>query len=113
MTHLIHQRLLVYISDPAETDYLQRQFPPGTKIELHGGESDRTRPLVIEDLKTVIQLGMKVKDDVLKDITQFELHSRHAEPTVFIGWLESSKHDIRPGCRVSSYSITRAITHFK
>jgi hypothetical protein len=77
-------------ADQADIEDLSRQFPPGTMIEDPSVKSG-TRPLNLEDIKTVIQLGMKVRDEVLKDITQFEIRSRHAEPGVFKPWLESSK----------------------
>jgi hypothetical protein len=77
-------------ADPADIESLSRQFPPGTMIEDPAVKSGM-RPLNIDDIKTVIQLGMKTRDVVLRDVTQFEIRSRHAEPGVFKPWLESSK----------------------
>jgi hypothetical protein len=46
-----------------------------------------------ERLRHVIELGMKgIRDDVLNDITQFELHNRRADASAVAAWLTSSKN---------------------
>ena len=45
-----------------------------------------------EHLRHVIELGMKgIRDNVLDDITQFELHNRRADAGAFSAWLNGAK----------------------
>jgi len=46
-----------------------------------------------ERLRHVIELGMKgIRDEVLNDITQFELHNRRADAGMFSTWLAAEKN---------------------
>ena len=46
-----------------------------------------------ERVKHVIELGMKgIRDDVLKNITQFELQNRHVDAPAFNSWLTSARN---------------------
>jgi hypothetical protein len=43
-------------------------------------------------LKTTIEIGMKgVRDQVLNDITQFQLHNRRADPRPIGDWLVATR----------------------
>jgi hypothetical protein len=64
-------------ADPAAVEELHRQFPQVKQTE---------------NLKNVIQIGMRgLRDAVLKDLSQFELHSRYSEANAFNLWLTSAK----------------------
>lgn len=64
-------------ADPAAVDELYRQFP---------------QPKPFERPRTLIQIGMtKMRDDVLKELSEFELHMRFKEANAFNAWLTSSK----------------------
>jgi hypothetical protein len=66
-------------ADPAALADLSHQFPPQNRTER-----DR--------LKLAIEVAMRgIRDDVLKDISQFELRSRRQEPGIFNSWVASSK----------------------
>ena len=66
-------------ADPAALADLSRQFPPENQTER-----DR--------LKHVIEVAMRgIRDEVLKDLGQFELRSRRQEPGTFNSWVASSK----------------------
>jgi hypothetical protein len=57
---------------------LHRQFPQEKQID---------------NVRTVIQIGMQgLRDAVLKDLGQFELHSRYSEANAFNLWLTSAKN---------------------
>jgi hypothetical protein len=65
-------------TDPAAIEELHRQFPQEKQIE---------------NVRTVIQIGMQgLRDAVLKDLSQFELHSRYSEANAFNLWLTSAKN---------------------
>jgi hypothetical protein len=64
-------------ADPAATEELHRQFPQEKQIE---------------NVMTVIQIGMRgMRDEALKDLSQFELRSRYSGPNAFNSWLTSAK----------------------
>jgi len=64
-------------ADPAAIEQLHRQFPQEK----------------IENIRTLIQIGMKgMRDEVvMKDLAQFELHSRYSGANAFNLWLASAK----------------------
>lgn len=64
-------------ADPAAVEELQRRFP-------------QTKP--IARVSIPIEVGMRaLRDEALKDLTQFELHSRYAEANAFNSWASSAK----------------------
>lgn len=64
-------------ADSTAIEDLHRQFPQEKQID---------------HVRTVIQLGMQgVREDLLKDIAQFELHSRYEDRSAFNSWLVSAK----------------------
>jgi hypothetical protein len=64
-------------ADSGAVDDLRAKFPQETQTER---------------LRHVIELGMKgIRDNVLNDITQFELHNRRGDAAAFSAWLNAAK----------------------
>jgi hypothetical protein len=62
-------------ADPAAVEALHQQFPQQQ----------------IERARTAIQVGMRsMRDDVLMDLAQFEIHERYSRPNALDSWLASA-----------------------
>lgn len=61
----------------------------GSVEDLHGKFPQEAQT---ERVKHVIELGMKgIRDDVINNITQFELHNRRADASAFNSWLTEAR----------------------
>jgi hypothetical protein len=87
-------------ADPTAVDELHQQFPPKNQIEparpsIRVGDAGGVKTVThvsTDAAKVAIEVGMRrVRDDVLKDLIQFELHSRYSGPNAFNSWLTSAK----------------------
>ncbi|HSQ24751.1 MAG TPA: hypothetical protein VLN44_10075, partial [Pyrinomonadaceae bacterium] len=75
----------------SEVAALKREVNPAAAEEIHqkfaglaGSDANR--------LRTAIEIGMKgVQDQVLDDITQFQLRNRRADPKAIHDWLAATK----------------------
>ena len=64
-------------ADPAAIQELQQQFPQEKRIE---------------HIKTAIQVGMHdIRDEVMKDVIEFQMHNRYAKTNAFNSWVISAK----------------------
>jgi len=65
------------VADPAAVEELRQQFPQERPI----GRS-----------KTLIEIGLvQMREDVLKELVEFGIHSRYSDPSAFTTWLTSTK----------------------
>ena len=65
------------VADPAAIGELRQQFPQEKPI----GRS-----------KILIEIGLvQIRDGMLKELVEFEIHGRYSEPTAFTTWLTSTK----------------------
>lgn len=87
-------------ADPAAVAELDKQFPqlkqiePATTTNSAGLRSTRIQVGAAPkgDARTAIEVGMRaMRDDVLKDLTEFEIHKRYSDATAFNSWLTSAK----------------------
>jgi hypothetical protein len=69
---------------------LDLQADAASVEDLHGKFPQEPQT---ERVRHVIELGMKfIRDDVLKSVTEFELHNRRADPGAFSAWLVAEKN---------------------
>jgi hypothetical protein len=84
-------------ADPRAVDELRQQFPSEDQIEparpsIRVGGVRTTTQVSTDGAKVAIEVGMRgIRDEVLKDLIQFELHSRYSGPNAFNSWLTSAR----------------------
>jgi hypothetical protein len=86
-------------ADPAAVEELDKQFPQPKQIEPARtanqagmrGTTIQVGPRAKGDARTAIEVGMRaMRDDVLKDLVQFEIHNRYSDANAFNSWLASA-----------------------
>ncbi len=77
-------------ADSTAVEELQRQFPQPKQVGRAGTSIQvGTRPK--GDARTAIEVGMRaMRDEVLKDLVQFEIHKRHSGTNALDSWLASA-----------------------
>jgi hypothetical protein len=91
-------------ADPAAVEELDKRFPQlkqieraptSTQVDTPGKSGLRTSIQVGTrgkgDARTAIEVGMRaMRDDVLQDLAQFEIHKRYSGPNALDSWLASA-----------------------
>jgi hypothetical protein len=86
-------------ADSSAVDELARQFPQPHVVSQNPPTAGNYRAVVVkptgtgvQQARTAIEVGMRaMRDDVLKDVSQFEIHKRYADANAFSSWLTSSQ----------------------
>ena len=82
-------------ADPAAVEELLQQFPQQKQIQPAGAGASTTiqgaRQIEPAGARTAIEVGMRaMRDDVLKDLVQFEIHKRYSGANALDSWLASA-----------------------
>jgi hypothetical protein len=80
-------------ADPAAVEELLQQFPQQKQIQSAGAGATIQVGRQIEPAgaRTAIEVGMRaMRDDVLKDLVQFEIHKRYSGANALDSWLASA-----------------------
>lgn len=85
-------------ADPTAVEELQRQFPQQKLVAPNISAEGNSRMVVVnpgatqvEPARTAIQVGMRaMRDEVLKDLIQFEIRTRYSGANALDSWLTSA-----------------------
>jgi hypothetical protein len=85
-------------ADPAAVAELRLQFPQPKAVAANPPPAGNSRMVVanprgtpVDHARTAIEVGMRaMRDDVLKDFSQFEIHNRYAGANALDPWLKSA-----------------------
>jgi len=85
-------------ADGSAVEALDKQFPQQKLVPANPPTAGNSHVVVvnprgnqIDHARTAIEVGMRaMRDDVLKDLTQFEIHNRYSRANVLDSWLASA-----------------------